>query len=75
MKPVTIPFDFYIACTFKDVNLYLKRARRFFYKQHQAENAKKLSKRFWQTCPKNKFVCISDVILLIVMIMIMAVTK
>ena len=46
MKSVIIPFDFYIACTFKDVNLYLKRARRFFYKQHHAENAKRLSERF-----------------------------
>ena len=34
MKPVTIPFDFYIACTFKDVDLYLERATLFFYKQH-----------------------------------------
>ena len=49
MKPVTIPFDFYIACTFKDVDLYLEHATLFFYKQHlykqhQAEIDKKLSK-------------------------------
>ena len=44
MKPVTIPFDFYIACTFKDLNLYLERATRIFYNQHQAEIAKKISK-------------------------------
>ena len=30
MKPVTIPFDFYIACTLKDVDLYLKRTTHFF---------------------------------------------
>ena len=44
MKAVTTPFDFYIACTFKDVDLYLERATLFFYKQHQAEIDKKLSK-------------------------------
>ena len=49
MKSVIFPFDFYIACTFKDVNLYLKRARRFFYKQHQAENAKRLSEHVQKT--------------------------
>ena len=50
MKPVTFPFDFYIACTFKDVDLHLEHATHFFYKQHfykqhQAETAKELSKR------------------------------
>ena len=44
MKPVTIAFDFYIACIFKDLNLYLERARRIFYNQHQTEIAKKISK-------------------------------
>ena len=29
MKAVTTPFDFYIACTFKDVDLYLERATLF----------------------------------------------
>ena len=82
MKPVTIAFDFYIACIFKDLNLYLERATRIFYNQHQTEIAKKNKQKlnnilrlsFWQTCPK-KFVCIDDVILLIVKKMIMVTTK
>ena len=69
MKPVTIPCDFYIACTLKDVDLYLERVTHFFISNTITSRTRpKLSKInqklsntlrlcFWQTCPK-KQVCL-----------------